>query len=148
MMSVDGAQHVAVVGDGLLGAVARLRLLLDQVFYPLVSRLDALDAVGRLSALDDGDLPERLERLRRLLLVELLTPAVFAQVRRHPQEVMRERQRSQVVGLERLHARASSSARSINSGFRCRMRRSFFSRRHFLSCFSRAMASRTWPYSS
>ena len=92
---VDGVEDGPVAGDLGLGAVARGRLLRDELLEPVPGGGDVLDRVRGLDALDQRDLLQRLERGRMLAGERLLAaagdvdPAQLAIDRRRDQIEMR-----------------------------------------------------------
>ena len=74
---VDRGQHVAVAGDLFLVPVPGLDFLLDNGLQALVSGIDALDAVGRIGALNLGDLQQGCKDVRLCLDEEFLATTAF-----------------------------------------------------------------------
>ena len=77
-MAVNRAQDLAVARDLLLRAIRWRGSVRDELPDALQGCDDALDAIGRLGALDNGVLAQRLENLRGLLFEESLFAAVLA----------------------------------------------------------------------
>ena len=77
-VAVNRAQDLAVARDLLLGTIRGRGTVRDELPDALQRRDDALDAVGGLSALDNGVLAQRLENLGGLLFEESLFAAVLA----------------------------------------------------------------------
>src|ERR1700704_5182945 len=77
-MAVNRAQDLAVARDLLLRAIRWRGAVRDELPDALQRRDDSLDAVGRLGALDNRVLAQRLENLGGLLFEESLFAAVLA----------------------------------------------------------------------
>ena len=78
---VDRRQHVAVSGDLFFAAALGHGLFADDLFQAVVRGDDALDAVGRLGALDLRNLQEIGQRIRFGLDKEVLLPLVLVNLR-------------------------------------------------------------------
>ena len=85
-------ERPAIADVLLLGAVSRRGVAKDERAQAILVDGHALDAVGRLGALDERHLAERLEYLGRLVLIELLPAFGLGEGLEHPDGGLREQQ--------------------------------------------------------
>jgi hypothetical protein len=112
LIRVDGGQDVAVAGDLLFRTIARCRLFGHQITDSLCRRDNPFDAVGRLGALDHRCLAKRFQRLRHLLSIQFLLPAILADEPDRPNQRVRVRKPRIEAIVERRHLRSPLSRKS------------------------------------
>jgi hypothetical protein len=115
VVRVDRLEHVAVTGDLLLRPILGDGLLGHQRLDPPPRGRDPLDPVRRLGALDDRDLPQRLEDLRRLPLEEVFLAPVLADGSNCLQHPLLDRQPFEESRGEGLHSSVQSRVVGIRT---------------------------------
>ena len=91
MALVDRRQHVAVSGNLFFAAALGHGLFADDLFQAVVCGDDALDAVGRLGALDLRNLQEIGQRIRFGLDKKILLPLVLVDLRQIRHDLRRQK---------------------------------------------------------
>ena len=100
---VDRREDVAVAEDLAFVPVAGRRLLRDELAQALVGRVDALDPVRGVGALDLRDFQKRVERVWLGAEIEVLLPLVFVDGRKQGGDFRREKPGKGFVLVERSH---------------------------------------------